>query len=67
MTAQTVWLPKSSSEVLQQPSRKNPVVGLIEHSSMRSPSTLRALLRRPPPLPLSSLSILASALVRVAA
>src|SRR5262249_41818135 len=26
MTAQTVWLPKSSSPVLQQPSRKNPVI-----------------------------------------
>jgi hypothetical protein len=28
MTAQTVWLPASSRPVLQQPSRKNPRLGL---------------------------------------
>lgn len=47
--------------VLQQPSRKNPVIGLIEQTSSRSPSTLRGVLGRPPPLPLSSLSIAVSA------
>ena len=57
ITAQTVWLPMSSREVSQQPSRKNPDIGLTEQSSSGSPSTLRAILRRPPPFPLSSLSI----------
>src|SRR6516165_10688764 len=57
ITAQTVWLPISSRAVSQQPSRKNPVMGLNEQTSNRSPSTLRDP-RRPPPLPLSSLSIL---------
>lgn len=46
----------SSGPVLQQPSRKNPVTGLIEQSSSRSPRTFRGALRRPPPFPLSSLS-----------
>ena len=46
----------SSGPVLQQPSRKNPVFGLIEQSSSRSPRTFRGALRRPPPFPLSSLS-----------
>ena len=32
----------SSRPVSQQPSRKNPVIGLIEQTSSRSPSTLRA-------------------------
>ena len=60
MTAQTVWLPKSSRPVSQQPSRKNPVVGFIEQISSRSPSTLRGALRRPPPPPPSSLRMPAS-------
>jgi hypothetical protein len=55
MTAQTVWLPMSSRPVSQQPSRKNPVMGFVEQTSSWSPSTLRGALRRPPPLPLSSL------------
>jgi len=37
----TVWLPMSSRPVSQQPSRKNPVIGLIEQTSSRSPSTLQ--------------------------
>src|SRR5262245_21340087 len=61
MTAQTVWLPMSSRAVSQQPSRKNPVMGFTEQISSCSPSTLRGILRRPPPLPLSYLSIVASA------
>src|SRR5262249_883095 len=65
MTAQTVWLPMSSCSVSQQPSRKNPVMGLIEHTSSRSPSTLRGLFGRPPPCPLSSLSMAVSARVNV--
>src|SRR5258708_35790175 len=60
ITAHTVWLPTSSGPVSQQPSRKKPVIGLIEQSSSSSPRTLRGSLRRPPPLPLSSLSILTS-------
>src|SRR5262249_12901879 len=56
ITAQTVWLPKSSALVLQQPSRKKPVIGFIEQISSPSPSTLRPA-RRLPPLVLSSLSI----------
>jgi hypothetical protein len=63
MTAQTVWLPTSSRPVSQQPSRKKPVMGFMEQSSSRSPSTLRGVFRRPAPLPLSSLSIAASAWV----
>src|SRR5947209_4460027 len=65
MTAQTVWLPTSSRVVSQQPSRKNPVMGFIEQTSSRSPSTLRGGLRRPPPLPLSSLSIADSACAEI--
>ena len=61
MTTQTVWLPMSSRPVSQQPSRKNPVIGFIEQISSRSPSTLRGVLGRPPPLPLVSLSIAVSA------
>jgi hypothetical protein len=57
MTTQTVWLPTSSRLVLQQPSRKNPVLGFIEQTSSRSPRTFRGALGRPPPFPLSSLSI----------
>ncbi len=57
MTAQTVWLPRSSGLVLQQPSRKNPVLGIIEQTSSLSPRTFRGALGRPPPFPLSSLSI----------
>ena len=57
MTAQTVWLPPSPPLVLQQPSRKNPVLGSIEQTSSRSPRTFRGELGRPPPFPLSSLSI----------
>ena len=60
MTAQTVWLPTSSRPVSQQPSRKKPVMGFIEQSSSRSPSTLRGVFRRPAPLPLSSLSMAVS-------
>jgi CheY-like chemotaxis protein len=60
-TAQTVWLPMSSCPVSQQPSRKNPVMGFIEQSSSRPPSTLRGAFGRPPPCPLSSLSIAISA------
>ena len=37
----TVCTPKSSGPVLQQPSRKNPVSGLLQHSCNRSPKTLR--------------------------
>jgi hypothetical protein len=61
MTAQTVWLPMSSRPVLRQPSRKNPVIGVIEQTSSRSPSTFRGVLGRPPPYRLSSLSIAVSA------
>src|SRR6202521_5395514 len=57
MTAHTVWLPISSRLVSQQPSRKKPVIGLKEQTSSRSPSTFLASLRRPPPLPASSLNI----------
>jgi hypothetical protein len=57
MTAQTVWLPTSSRLVLQQPSRKNPVLSFIEQTSSRSPRTFPGALGRPRPLPLSSLSI----------
>jgi hypothetical protein len=42
ITEQTVWLPMSSRLVSQQPSRKNPVMGLNEQTSNRSPSTLGA-------------------------
>src|SRR5262249_20028582 len=65
MTAQTVWLPMSSRPVSQQPSRKNPVMGFIEHTSSRSPSTLRGVSGRPPPCPLSSLSMALSARVNL--
>jgi hypothetical protein len=56
MTAQTVWLPTSSRLVLQQPSRKNPVMGFTEQSSSRSPRTFLGACGRPPPFPVSSLS-----------
>jgi hypothetical protein len=56
MMAQTVWLPMSSRLVLQQPSRKNPVLGFIEQSSRRSPRTFLGACGRPPPFPVSSLS-----------
>jgi len=50
------------SPVSQQPSRKNPVLGLIEQTSSRSPSTLQGVPGRPPPtITLSSLSIAVSA------
>ncbi len=49
ITAQTVWLATSSAEVLQQPSRKNPVSGVVEHGSSTPPSTLRERRRRPSP------------------
>ena len=42
ITAQTVWLPISSGLVSQQPFRKNPVIGLLEHTPIGPPSTLRA-------------------------
>src|ERR1700674_323587 len=57
MTAHTVWLPMSSRLVSQHPSRKNPVIGLKEQTSSRSPSTFLGSLRLPPPLPASSLNI----------
>jgi hypothetical protein len=51
-------LPRSSCPVLQQPSRKNPVMGFIEQTSSRSPSTMRGVSadrrhcrRRPSALP----------------
>src|SRR6516162_3053922 len=47
----------SSRLVLQHPSRKNPVKGFIEQSSSRSPRTFLGAFGRPPPFPLSSLSI----------
>src|SRR6516225_10409072 len=47
----------SSRLVLQHLSRKNPVIGFIEQSSSRSPRTFLGALGRPPPFPLSSLSI----------
>jgi hypothetical protein len=47
----------SSRLVLQHPSRKNPVKGFPEQSSSRSPRTFLGALGRPPPFPLSSLSI----------
>src|SRR5215472_17207819 len=50
----------SSRLVSQQPSRKNPVIGSMEQNSRRSPSTLRGTPGRPPPFPLSSLSIFVS-------
>jgi len=37
MTAQTVWLPRSSPLVLQQPSRKKPVSGRAEQSRCAQP------------------------------
>jgi hypothetical protein len=46
----------SSPLVLQQPSRKNPVMGFIEQSSSRSPRTFLGAFGRPPPFPLSFLS-----------
>src|SRR5215472_14215914 len=46
----------SSRLVLQQPSRKNPVMGFIEQSSSRSPRTFLGAFGRPPPFPVSSLS-----------
>src|ERR1700733_12727446 len=57
ITAHTVWLPTSSRLVSQHPSRKKPVIGLNEQTSSRSPSTFLDSLRRPPPLPASSLNI----------
>src|SRR6202020_2510696 len=57
MTAHTVWLPMSSRLVSQQQSRKNPVIGLKEQTSSRSPSTFFASRRPPPPLPASSFNI----------
>jgi hypothetical protein len=57
MTVHTVWLPMSSRLVSQQPSRKNPVIGLKEQTSSRPPSTFLGSLRRSPPLPASSLNI----------
>lgn len=39
MTAQTVWLPLSSTQVLQWPSRKKPVNGAVEQSSSGPPRT----------------------------
>jgi integrase len=42
---------------LQHPSLKNPVNGFIEQSSSRSPRTFLGAFGRPPPFPLSSLSI----------
>src|SRR5580704_14257465 len=66
MTAQTVWLPTSSPLVLQQLSRKKPVLGSVEQTSSRSPRTFRGELGRPPPFPLSSLSIADSWIVAVA-
>jgi len=48
-TTQTVWLPRSAGPVSQQPLRKNPVIGLVEQVSSRSPSTLRDGLRPLPP------------------
>jgi hypothetical protein len=47
----------SSRLVLQHPSRKNPAKGFIEQSSSRSPRTFLGAFGRPPPFPLSSLSI----------
>src|SRR6516162_11270686 len=47
----------SSRLVLQHPSRKNPVKGFIEQSSSRSPRTFLGAFGRPPPFPVSSLSI----------
>src|SRR5580704_9907951 len=44
----------SSRLVSQHPSRKKPVIGLNEHTSRRSPSTLREASRRPPSSPTSS-------------
>jgi hypothetical protein len=32
-TPQIMWLPKSWGSVLQQPSRKNPVIGSVPHGS----------------------------------
>jgi hypothetical protein len=40
MTAQTVWLPRSSWPVEQQPSRKNPVSGAFEQGKSSPPTTL---------------------------
>src|SRR6516165_6254052 len=60
ITVQTVWLPKSSREVSQQPSRKNPVIGLNEQISSRSPSTLRGVPGRSPSFLPVSLSIAAN-------
>ncbi|WP_430435673.1 hypothetical protein [Methyloversatilis sp.] len=53
MTAHTVCEPKSFSSVLQQPSRKKPVIGLNEQGSSGPPSTLRA---PPPPFQPRSMS-----------
>ena len=40
MTAQTVWLPVSSSQVAQDPSRKKPVSGSVEQGRSSPPTTL---------------------------
>lgn len=40
--AHTVWLPKSSSQVLQQPSRKNPVTGSVPQGCNTPPRTFFA-------------------------
>lgn len=56
-TTHTVCDPRSSGDVLQQPSRKNPVIGLIEHGASGPPRTLRDGARpphgRPSPLLMS--------------
>ena len=40
ITAQTVWLPRSSGPVAQQPSRKKPVSGAVEQGWSSPPTTL---------------------------
>src|ERR1051326_512904 len=41
ITTHTVWLPTSCGLVLQQPSRKKPVIGATEQDSRVPPNTLR--------------------------
>ena len=52
-------LPTSSPLVLQQPSRKKPVLGSASRRCFYSPRTFRGEFGRPPPFPLSSLSSIA--------
>src|SRR5262249_29869988 len=49
ITTQTVWDPTSSGPVLQQPSRKKPVIGDVQQVASLPPSTFFACGRRTTP------------------